>query len=65
MKTNFFGTRFELFEYPQNLVVPLSGRRLLARIGAETGTCDRGGAIGPPNRSENDDGGGGGVGVYA
>ena len=41
------------------LVVPCSGRRLLARIGAEIGTYDRGGAIGPPNRSENDDWGGG------
>ena len=34
---------------------PLS---LLVRIGAEIGTCDRGGAIGPPDRSENDDRGG-------
>ena len=41
-----------------DLVVPWSGRRLLARIGAEIGTNDRGGAIGPPNRSENDDRGG-------
>ena len=32
----------------QNLVVHWSGRRLLARIGAEIGTYDRGGAIGPP-----------------
>ena len=31
---------------------------MLARIGAEIGTCDRGGAIGPPDRSENDDRGG-------
>ena len=40
------------------LVVPWSGRRLLARIGAAIGKYDRGGVIRPLNRSENDDRGG-------
>ena len=37
------------------LVVPCLGRPFLARIGAAIGKYDRGGAIGPPNRSKNDD----------
>ena len=65
-KRRFFGKHcwptdilFSKLVVDMTLVVPL-GRRLLARIGAEIGTYDRLGEIGPPNRCENDDRGGGG-----